>query len=65
MQVGGLLVRFRVELEPPGVALAHRIRMVVPDVDGSADRPVRDRHDDREAKARSVVHGLDHEEEAL
>ena len=65
VQVRGLLVGLGVELDPARVALRHRVRVVVPDVDRRADRAVGDRHDDRQAEARGVVERLDHEQQAL
>ena len=65
VQVDGLLIGLRKELDPAAVALAHGVRMVVPDVDRCADRTVGDRHDDRESETGRVVDRLDHEEQAL
>ena len=65
VQVSGLLVGFRVELNPAAVALGHRVCVVVPDVDRGPDRPVRHRHDDGQAQPGRVVDGLDHVQQAL
>jgi hypothetical protein len=65
VQVERLLVRLGEELQPAAVALAHRIAVVVPDVDRRTDRPVGDRHHDRQAETRGVVDRLGHEEQAL
>ena len=40
------LIVFCVDLDPPAVAAAHGIRMVVVDVDRSGQGPVHDSHDD-------------------
>jgi hypothetical protein len=60
VHVQRLLVGLGVELDPARVALGHRVRVVVPDVDRGADRPVGDRHHDRQAEARGVVERLGH-----
>ena len=65
VQVDGLLVGLRIELEPAGVALGHRVAVVVPDVDRGADRAVGHRHHDRQAEPRGVVERLRHEEQPL
>jgi hypothetical protein len=65
VQVDRFLVRFGIELDPTAVPLGHCIRVVVPDVDRRADRPIRDRHDDRQAEPGGVVQRLGHVEEAL
>ncbi len=65
VQVERLLVGLREELHPTGIPHGHRIGMVVPDVDGRADRAVAERHDDRQAEPGGVVDRLRHEEEAL
>ena len=65
VQVERLLVGLGVELDPAGVALGHRVRVVVPDVDRRADRAVGHRHHDRQAEAGGVVERLDHVEQAL
>ena len=55
VQVDGLLIGLRKELDPAAVALAHGVRMVVPDVDRCADRTVGDRHDDRESETGTAL----------
>ena len=65
VQVHRFLVRFAEELDPAAVALAHRVGMVVPDVDRGADRAVGDRHDDGQPQPRAVVDRLHHVEEPL
>ena len=65
VEVDRLLVRLRVELDPAGVALRHRVAVVVPDVDRRADRAVGDRHHDRQAEPGGVVERLGHVEEPL
>ena len=65
VQVGGFLVGLGIQLYPPRVALAHRIGVVVPDVDRSADSAVGDRHDDGQAEPGRVVDRLDHEQQPL
>ena len=65
VQVHGFLIGFGEELQPAAVALAHRVGVVVPDVDGRADGAVGDRHDDRQTETARVVDGLHHEEKAL
>ena len=65
MHVEGLLVRLGVELDPAGVALGHRVGVVVPDVDRGADSAVGDGHHDRQPEAGGVVERLGHVEEAL
>ena len=65
VQVERLLVRLGVELDPAGVAHRHGVGVVVPDVDRGSDRPVGDRHHDRQPQARRVVERLGHEEDAL
>lgn len=40
VQVDGLLIGLRKELDPTAVTLAHGVRMVVPDVDRCADRTI-------------------------
>ena len=47
VQVERFLVGLGEQLQPAAVALAHRVAVVVPDVDRRADRAVGDRHDDR------------------
>jgi len=65
VQVERLLVRLREQLDPPAVALAHRVRVIVPDVDRRADCAIRDRHDDRQAETRGVEYRLGHEQQSL
>ena len=65
VHVDSLLVGLGVELDPARVALGHRVRVVVPDIDRGADRAVGDRHHDRQAEAGGVVERLDHVEQAL
>ena len=65
MQVGGFLVVLGVELQPTGISLAHGVSVIIPDVDGCADGPVGDSHDDGHSQAGGVVDGLGHEQEAL
>ena len=65
VQVDRLLVGLREQLQPSGVAHRHRIRMIVPDVDGRADRAVAQGHHDGQAEARGVVDRLRHEQQAL
>ena len=65
VQVDRLLVRLGVELDPAGVALRHRVAVVVPDVDRRPDRAVRDRHHDRQPEPGGVVERLRHVEQAL
>ena len=59
------LVVLRVQLYPACVPLAHRVAVVVPDVDRCANRPVRHRHHDRQAEAGGVVQRLRHEQQPL
>jgi hypothetical protein len=47
VQVRRFLVGLGEQLQPAAVALAHRVAVVVPDVDRRADRPVGHRHHDR------------------
>ena len=61
----GLLVGLGVELDPAAVALGHRVAVVVPDVDRRPDRPVGDRHHDRQAEARRRCTRLGHVEQPL
>jgi hypothetical protein len=61
VQVGRLLVRLGEELDPAGVARGHGVAVVVPDVDGRADRPVGEGHDDRQSQTGRVVDGFHHE----
>jgi SAM-dependent methyltransferase len=65
VQVDRLLVRLGVELDPAAVTLRHRVGVVVPDVDGRADRPVRDGHHDRQAEAGRVEERLGHVQDPL
>ena len=65
MQVERLLVGLGVELDPAGVALRHRVAVVVPDVDRRADGAVRQRHHDRQPEPGRVVERLAHVEQAL
>jgi hypothetical protein len=48
VEIDRLLVRSRIELDPAAVAHRHGIGVVVPDVDRRTDRPVGDRHHDRQ-----------------
>jgi hypothetical protein len=65
VQVSRLLVGLGIQLDPPGVALAHRVGVVIPDVDRGADGAVGDRHDDRQPEPGRVVDRFDHEQQAL
>jgi hypothetical protein len=65
VEIERLLIGLGIELDPARIALRHRIRVVVPDVDRRADRPVGDRHHDRQAESGGVVDRLDHVEEPL
>ena len=65
VQVDRILIGFRKQLHPAGVAHRHRIGMIVPDVDRRADGPIAERHHDRQAKACGVVDRLGHEQQAL
>ena len=51
VQVDRLLVGLGEQLQPTGVAHRHRVGMIVPDIDGCADRAVAERHHDRQAEA--------------
>ena len=65
MHVAGFLVVFSVNLNPAAVALAHRVGMIVPDVDRSADCAVRHGHHNRKPQARSVIDGFHHVKKPL
>ena len=65
MQVERLLVVLGEQLDPAGIAHRHAVRMVVPDVDGAADRAIADGHHDGQSEARRVVDRLGHEQQAL
>ena len=65
VQVDRILIGFRKQLQPAGVAHRHRVGMIVPDVDWRADRPIAERHYDRQAEAGSVVDRFGHEQQAL
>ena len=65
VQVRGLLIVFGEQLYPPGIALAHRVAVVIPNVDGRADGPVRHGHHDGKTQTGSVIHGLNHIEQTL
>jgi len=65
VQVKRLLAGLGVELDPAGVALRHRVAVIVPDVDRGADGAVGDGHHDRQAEAGGVVDGLRHVQQAL
>ena len=53
------------QLDPAGVARRHGVAVVVPDVDGGADGPVGQRHDDGQPEPAGVVDRLHHEQETL
>ena len=65
VQVSGLLDRLGEQLDPAGVARRHGIAVVVPDVDGGADGPVGQGHDDGQSEPAGVVDGLHHEQQPL
>ena len=65
VQVERFLVGLGEQLQPAAVALAHRVAVVVPDVDRRADRAVGDRHHDRQPEPRGVVDRLGHEQQPL
>jgi len=65
MHVRRFLIGLGKNLDPATVALAHRIRVIIPDVDRRTDGTVCHRHHDRQAEARGVVDGLNHEQQAL
>ena len=49
MQVNGLLICLGKKLDPTAVALAHGVRMVIPNINRGTDCTIGDRHDDRES----------------
>jgi hypothetical protein len=65
VQIERFLVGLGKKLEPATVALRDRIRMIVPDVDRRADRPVGHRHHDRQTETGRVVNRFDHEQQTL
>ena len=65
VQVRGLLVVFSKQLQPSGITLAHRVAVVIPDIDRRTDGSVRHGHYDGKAQTGSVIHGLDHIEQTL
>ena len=65
VKIGRLLIILGVQLEPAGIALRHGIGVIVPNVNGAADRAVGYCHDNRKAQPGGVVHGLHHEEQTL
>ena len=64
-RVEHLLVALRVELDPAGVALAHRVGVVGPDVPRRRDGPVDHPHHDGSPHPGSPVQELVHEQESL
>ncbi len=54
-----------VELYPAAVASAHRVAVVTVNIDGTAQRPVHHRHDDRQPEAGGDVKHLPHEGQPL
>ena len=58
-------IRLGEELDPSGVAGGHGVAVVVPYVDGCADGPVGQGHDDREPEPAGVVDRLHHEQQTL
>ena len=48
VEIGSLLVGGGEQLDPSGVACGHGVAVVVPDIDGCADGPVGQGHDDGE-----------------
>ena len=65
VQVRCLLDRLGEQLDPSGVARRHGVAVVVPYVDGRADGPVGQGHDDREPEPAGVVDRLHHEQQTL
>ena len=65
VQIERFLIALGVHLDPSGIPLRHGVRVVVPDVDRSADRAVCHRHDDGQPETGSVVDRLHHEQQSL
>ena len=63
--VVGLLGVLGKELDPAAVAHAHAVGVVAVDVEGRGQRPVHQRHQDRQAVARGDMQHLPHEGKAL
>ena len=65
VQIDRFLIGLCKELQPSGIAHRHRVGMIVPDIDGRADRAVAQCHHDGQAEARGIIDGLCHEQQSL